>query len=255
MRSICVTIDLMPPSTPPSSQVGAKTGLEALLKARIDAKAHANFVALAKARKQKPSQLLRDLVQRELDQAGFARAETSAADELIERRVSLPDAVWTEVGRLSELDGQRPYLWIRGVIGNAIASRLEDADVEVNLNQTADRRFNLRIPGFLVEGLKARAEKHAVTMNRWIVSLVQSNLMRVPVLPENAVLELERSNRELFAIGRNINQIARVLNEAHFKTEQVKLEKLEELSSYIRRTRDSIRAVIRSSRGVWRDGE
>ena len=62
---------------------------------------------------------------------------------------------------------------------------------------------------------------------------------------------LRESNRELAAIGRNVNQIARTLNESFYKVESVRLEKLEELRKEIIENRKAIQALIRASENVW----
>jgi hypothetical protein len=72
-----------------------------------------------------------------------------------------------------------------------------------------------------------------------------------PVLTEIELLAVEAVNRELGAIGRNINQIARALNEAHFQTERVRLDRLTELSEKIDSTREAIRGLVRASRNSW----
>ena len=65
------------------------------------------------------------------------------------------------------------------------------------------------------------------------------------------VQALNRNSRELAAIGRNINQIARALNEAFFETERIRLDKLAELTASIAENKTVIRALVRSSQQGW----
>jgi hypothetical protein len=102
---------------------------------------------------------------------------------------------------------------------------------------------------------KERAKSKGMNPSRWIAALVQSNIGRAPVLTENELKAVESSIRELAAIGRNINQIARALNESHFQVERVRLERLADLSSAIRRTRDEIMVLVRAGRSVWKAGD
>ena len=91
--------------------------------------------------------------------------------------------------------------------------------------------------------------------SRWISSLVQTALMKEPVLMEAELLALEESNRELAALGRNLNQIARALNTAFHETERVRLDLLGELKGAIDDNRKRILALVRASRGAWGEGD
>jgi hypothetical protein len=66
------------------------------------------------------------------------------------------------------------------------------------------------------------------------------------------IIVLQASNRELTAIGRNINQIAKVLNESFYRVEQVKMETLTELMRVINTNEAAIRALIRVSQNYWK---
>lgn len=118
----------------------------------------------------------------------------------------------------------------------------ENADLE---------RITVRLPAFLLESAKGRASALGMATSRWIAALVQSNLMKEPVTTETEMAALQRCTYELSAIGRNINQIARALNQAPTETERVKLDTLKVLAESIGRTRESIRALVRASRNVW----
>jgi hypothetical protein len=116
-------------------------------------------------------------------------------------------------------------------------------------------RKTVWMPAFLMRAATERAMGKGMSFSRWISALVQSNLTRRPVLTETELLAIEASTRELAAIGRNINQLARVLNEAYFQTERIRLDKLDELSRSITQTRETIGAMVRASRNSWRTDE
>lgn len=88
--------------------------------------------------------------------------------------------------------------------------------------------------------------------SRWISSLVQVNLMQQPVLTDVELLKLEENIRELAALGRNLNQIAKALNAAFHETDRLKLEHLLRLRDAIQANRDTINELVRASRGAWR---
>jgi hypothetical protein len=123
--------------------------------------------------------------------------------------------------------------------------------VEPNLDNIDMKKLSVRMPRFLAEAAKNKARSKGMTLTRWIANMVQSNLMRLPVMTKKEIYVLQSSNRELAAIGRNINQIARSLNEAFYKTEAVRLEKLAELSREISKNREAIHELIKASQNVW----
>ena len=121
------------------------------------------------------------------------------------------------------------------------------ASEEANLE-----RKTVWMPAFLMKAAAERARGKGMSFSRWASSLVQSNLMRPPVLTERELLTIEASTRELGAIGRNIGQIARSLDETYFRTERIRLDRLAELSAKITATRTAIGALVRASRRSWR---
>lgn len=126
-----------------------------------------------------------------------------------------------------------------------------DRPIEPDAGRADTERVRLRLPRFLMDGLRARAKAKGMAPNRWVGALVQSNLMRQPAMSDDELVGLLASNRELAAIGRNLNQIARALNEAFHETERVKLEKLAELRQAIMENRRAIRALVRASQNAW----
>lgn len=112
-------------------------------------------------------------------------------------------------------------------------------------------RITVRLPAFLKRAVVQRAKAAGMSMGRWVSCLVQSNLMRAPVLTDTELAAVTASRRELAAVGRNINQIARALNDAPHEIVRIRLEKLAELAAVLNETRASISALVRSSNGVW----
>lgn len=173
---------------------------------------------------------------------------------LLQARVD--DATEADFTALAARRGMSPSELLRAIVARELAGgNCQLGDIEVDPENADSRRMTIRIPSFAHQAVCARATRCGMKPSKWVAALVQSNVTRMPVFAENELRVLEVTNRELFAIGRNINQMSRVLNEAHFKTEQLRIEKLAELAAYIRKTRDAIRGLIRASRGVWRGEE
>lgn len=112
-------------------------------------------------------------------------------------------------------------------------------------------RMNLRMPGFLLDGAKTRAQAKHMTTNRWVVALLQTHLTGKPVVTDYEIAILRESNRELAAIGRNLNQIAKALNESFHETDRVKSRLLADLATEIKVNRQATRNLIKASLHAW----
>lgn len=112
-------------------------------------------------------------------------------------------------------------------------------------------RINIRLPAFLLDGAKQRAESKAMSTNRWVVALLQTHLTQKPVMTDYQVAMLKGSGRELAAIGRNMNQIARALHESSHETDRMKLKLLEDLAAEIKVNRQMISDLVRASLHAW----
>lgn len=121
-------------------------------------------------------------------------------------------------------------------------------------------RMTVRMPQFLMEAAKERAKSKGMAPSRWVTALVQSNLTRLPVMTNVELTDLQKSTRELGAIGRNLNQIARAMNDAYMsrtmgevldQAEQVQLDSLASLRLAIKENQEAIRALVRAGKNVW----
>ena len=114
------------------------------------------------------------------------------------------------------------------------------------------KRMMVRLPAFLWAGVVERAEAVSMAPSRWIAALVQSTLARHPVMTDAELAVIRESNQALLSLGRNLNQVARALNNAPHETERVKLAAINELRSAIEQTTSGLRALVRTSLGNWR---
>jgi hypothetical protein len=112
-------------------------------------------------------------------------------------------------------------------------------------------QITVRLPRFLAEEISGRARDKGMLASRWVASLLQSHLMQQPVMTSAELNALHASTRELAALGRNINQIARALNAAFYEKDRVKLAQLDALRQLIDRNRAAIRNLVRASQQAW----
>ena len=131
--------------------------------------------------------------------------------------------------------------------GERQAPPIVDADVAA----AGIERVTVRMPAFLRRAVADRAATAGMSSSRWIASLVQSNLMRSPVLTDAEIAVVLATRRELAAIGRNINQIARKSNSTFQESGRAPLDRLAELNEVVDRAQQEIRELVRASRNVW----
>lgn len=112
-------------------------------------------------------------------------------------------------------------------------------------------RLTITLAEFLMDSVKLRAEAKGMATSRWISALVQSHVSNAPVITEREVLMLRAITRELSAIGRNINQIARHFNSSQNHNGHVDLNALSKLPTSIENTKQSIRTVIKATCQGW----
>jgi hypothetical protein len=118
-------------------------------------------------------------------------------------------------------------------------------------SDTELKQITLRMPNFIMTGAAIKAKAQGMATSRWIKSLVQSNLIQPPVLIDSVIIALKETDRGLAAVGNNINQIARRLNESVFKTDMVRIELLEEVKQEIKKVRVTIDELICVSCDGW----
>ena len=87
--------------------------------------------------------------------------------------------------------------------------------------------------------------------------MIQSNLTRHPVVTVPQILALREHGRELAAIGRNLNQIARSMNFSNnvhpgsFTKEWMPMNRLDEVIGAIDAGMSIVSIVVKTSKEVW----
>ena len=115
------------------------------------------------------------------------------------------------------------------------------------------RKCTFRLPLFVFDEVAVRAKAKSMAPSRWIASLVQCNVLQEPVITDTEIVAVRAMTRELAAIGRNVNQIAKSLNSAVHGIErgQVALDALEKVPAAIAVSRKTISNLIRKSQQSW----
>lgn len=102
--------------------------------------------------------------------------------------------------------------------------------------------------------LDARADARGMRPAAYASVILRAHLRKLTPLPKEELLALKHSVAELGAIGRNINQIARVLNEGGKAPESVR-EEFWALLKICEALRDHTKGLVKSNIKSWETGD
>src|SRR5258708_32163996 len=101
--------------------------------------------------------------------------------------------------------------------------------------------------------LDARAEARGMRPATYVSVLIRSHLRKLTPLPKDEFLALKRSIGELASIGRNINQIARAVNEGGRAPGSVR-EEFRAMLKICEALRDNTKALLNANVTSWETG-
>lgn len=111
-------------------------------------------------------------------------------------------------------------------------------------------RIEVRFTPTEYQAINIRAEAEGCSAQRWVINCVRANLTHEPQFTMETTKALWESSYQLRAIGRNLNQIAKKLNES--KADTVKTEQFEKLAEFIYLHTDRVAAVQDASLSRWK---
>nr|CAC79160.1 hypothetical protein 22.9 kDa [uncultured bacterium] len=110
-------------------------------------------------------------------------------------------------------------------------------------------RLEVRLTPTEFQSVKVRSEAEGCSPQRWVINSVRASLTHEPQFTMETTKALWESSYQLRAIGRNLNQIAKRLNEG--KSAKVTTEQMEKLASYIYQHTDKVASVQDASLSRW----
>lgn len=111
------------------------------------------------------------------------------------------------------------------------------------------QRFEILLTASEKAAIEERAYIERCSMRRWIVDAIRIGLTHEPQFGMSEIDALGESNYQLLALGRNLNQIARRMNEGGY--EPVTTERIEALSRIINNHTEQVSRAIRASIERW----
>ena len=95
------------------------------------------------------------------------------------------------------------------------------------------------------------ARAQGFTVAKWIIALIRSRLVGDPQFGQSELEVLARSNLQLLAIGRNLNQLAKALNTSPEDKNAFRVELITELSRRIQTHTTTVSSVMRGNLERW----
>ncbi|EJE4183758.1 plasmid mobilization relaxosome protein MobC [Vibrio parahaemolyticus] len=155
--------------------------------------------------------------------------------------------------KFCESNGTTESEMIRMMISR-VSDGIIQEDAQNSKSEPKSGKITIRLSASNQNKLTKRARLEGYpNRTKWTTAMVLAALHREPVLSEDEIATLRESNRELAAIGRNLNQIARALNIEFRKGDQVKMEAVEALADRIAQHKDSVAMLINRNMKRWSD--
>jgi hypothetical protein len=120
---------------------------------------------------------------------------------------------------------------------------------QIENEQETKQRFEILLTISEKKSIKERAHIERCSMRRWIIDAIRAGLTHEPQFGMSEIDALGESNYQLLGLGRNLNQIARRLNEGNY--EPVTVQRIEALSRIIDKHTDLVSSAIRASLERW----
>lgn len=117
--------------------------------------------------------------------------------------------------------------------------------------ETKDDKLSLRLSAKLKGELTYRAKAQGMSPSAYWVALARAHVSQEAFFTERELEVLRRSNTELTALGRNINQIAKALNTSLANSDMARAKELELVAALVKDNRDYVRGLIRANLAAW----
>lgn len=128
----------------------------------------------------------------------------------------------------------------------ALAKHLLLKQTEARLNkafvEAVSKRTEIRLNTKTKDKLQQLAAQENMSLNRYIVMLLNNYVETKKIMSRTQLQALRESNYQLFQIGKNINQIAKALNQGLPAT--VSSAELEKIYHFIDKHTEEVRQVI-----------
>ena len=143
---------------------------------------------------------------------------------------------------------------LRNALRQAMDGKTTHAPPRTCVSQKRERataRIELNLTTSELAALKRMAGHEGYLPTKWLVAMVRTKLTGQPQVGQPELETLARSNQQLLALGRNLNQIAKVLNTAPQNLTAFRAEVITELSRVIQAHTKKVSDVLRGTVERW----
>ncbi|MGE0642372.1 MAG: plasmid mobilization relaxosome protein MobC [Nitrospira sp.] len=150
--------------------------------------------------------------------------------------------------------GITPSHALRNALRQAMDGKATQAPPRIRVTPRKERataRMDLNLTTSELAALKKMAGHEGYLPTKWVVAMIRTKLTGQPHVGQPELERLIRSNQQLLALGRNLNQIAKVLNTSPENRNAFRVEVITELSRVIRAHTDKVSDVLRGTVERW----
>lgn len=166
------------------------------------------------------------------------------------RLTEIEKNAWTQ---FCKANGLRESDMLRRIIQRVAGRSVTTEDQQID---TRSRKVTIRLSPIQERWLAQRAQKEGYpSRTSWLTAMVLAELHQEPVLTDTEVSALRASNRELRAIGKNLNQITKVLNIEFRESDKLKREAIEALAERIEQHKDQVAGLLSRNMNRWGDDD
>ncbi len=120
------------------------------------------------------------------------------------------------------------------------------------IKKKGSQNFTLRLDGEEIYEIEQRAKSEGFSFRTaWATAVIRQALKTVPALTKADAIALRESNRELAAIGRNLNQIARAVNIELENIRSIDARIFPELKNIINDHTETVASYVAASANRW----
>jgi predicted DNA binding CopG/RHH family protein len=157
--------------------------------------------------------------------------------------------------RVAKAQGLSESALLRRLLENMVVPARQPDDLEIAPVEElpSSRRVSVRLRADDLCLLRERAKARSLPTSTYISYLIRSHLTAQTPLPAQELAVLKRSVAEIGAIGRNINQIARAVNQQQWPSGPDPAA-LAQMFRILTATRAQIKALINANLASWDSG-
>jgi Bacterial mobilisation protein (MobC) len=157
--------------------------------------------------------------------------------------------------RVAKAQGLSESALLRRLLEHLVVPAREPDDLVITPVEElpSARRVSVRLRADDLLLLRERAQARGLPTSTYITYLVRSHLTAQAPLPTQELAALKRSVAEIGAIGRNINQIARAVNQQQWPSGPDRAV-LSEMAGVLIAMRAHIKALINANLASWDSG-